>query len=204
MQGRSYRSSGRKLLDLASAQAGFFTAKQAAKLGYAAPKRTYHVKVGNWVRERRGIYRLAGYPLPDRPDLVLWWLWSRNRQDQPQGVFSHQTALSLHELTDLMPSRLHMTVPRHFRRSATRPKAVVLHFAEMPRKDVEQAEGVLVTNALRTLLDLAISRHVMIADLRAAFAAASKSGKITRAQISAAGKSVEWRDALRALRGRKT
>jgi predicted transcriptional regulator of viral defense system len=44
-------------------------------------------------------------------------------------VYSHQTALSLFDLSDLMPSRLHMTVPPGFRRSAPIPGAIILHTA---------------------------------------------------------------------------
>jgi predicted transcriptional regulator of viral defense system len=51
---------------------------------------------------------------------MLWWLWSKNREGVSQGVYRHETALSLHDLTDLMPSKLHMTVPKSFRRSAAR------------------------------------------------------------------------------------
>lgn len=127
MISRSYVEVERALVRLASAQGGFFTAKQAAAIGYTAPKRHYHVQAGNWLREHRGIFRLSLHPLPPRPDLVLWWLWSRNREDEPQGAFSHQTALSLHELSDGMPARIHMTVPSDFRRSAPTPSALVLH-----------------------------------------------------------------------------
>ncbi len=155
---------------LATAQGGFFTSKQAAAIGYTAPKRNYHVNAGNWVRERRGIFRLALHPLPSRPDLVLWWLWSRNRQDEPQGVYSHRTALSLHQLTDVMPSARHMTVPGNFRRSAAIPKALVLYLADVAATEVEIVDGVPVTNALRTLLDVASAEAVPIEDLRAAFA----------------------------------
>jgi hypothetical protein len=98
------RAAKRAIPDRRSA-GGYFTAKQAASLGYAGNKRAYHVQAGNWLREHRGIYRLALFPEPDRSDLILWWLWSRNRSDQPSGIYSHQTALSLHELTDVNPSR---------------------------------------------------------------------------------------------------
>lgn len=203
MQDRSYLAGERNLVRLASTQGGFFTSKQAARYGYAAPKRHYHVQAGNWIRERRGIFRLSAYPLPERPDLILWWLWSRNQADQPQGVYSHQTALSLHGLTDLMPSRLHMTVPRNFRRSAPIPRTLKVHQASLVEHEVEQLDGVPVTNAMRTLLDLITSGDVAVADLRSALTAGSKSGKITRAQISAAEKSAEWGDALRTLQGGK-
>ena len=39
----------RDLFDIAQEQGGHFTAKQAARLGYTASKRNYHVGAGNWV-----------------------------------------------------------------------------------------------------------------------------------------------------------
>ena len=69
------------------------------------------MRAGNWIREYRGIYRLADFPTGDRPDLMLWYLWSQNRKEVPEGTYSHETALSLHELSDIMPSKLDMIVP---------------------------------------------------------------------------------------------
>ena len=203
MKIRSYTKDERALTRIAASQGGFFTSKQAAAIGYTAPKRSYHVHAGNWVRERRGIFRLAMQPLPPRPDLILWWLWSRNRQDKPQGVYSYQTALSLHELTDAMPSRLHMTVPTGFRRSVATPRAVVLHLAHLSPSDVEHVDGVPVTKPLRTLLDVAAGASLPGEDLRTAFAEAVRTGKITRAEIAAAKRDPLRREALRVLQGRK-
>lgn len=202
MQTRSYAADERALTALAAPQGGYFTAKQAAAIGYTAPKRNYHVHVGNWVRERRGIFRLSTQPLPARPDLILWWLWSRNRQEQPQGVYSHQTALSLHELTDVMPSRLHMTVPKTFRRSTIIPKSIVLHISDLPPSDIEQIDGVPVTKALRTLIDVAASEEVPLPDLKLALAEATRSGRITRAEIAAVKTDTAKRDLLRLLQGK--
>ena len=202
MKSRSYVADERALITLAASQGGYFTSKQGAAIGYTAPKRNYHVHVGNWARERRGIFRLSTQPLPARPDLILWWLWSRNRQDQPQGVYTHQTALSLHELTDGMPSRLHMTVPRTFRRGTAIPKALALHLADLPPSDIEQIDGVPVTKALRTLIDVAASGDVPLSDLQLAFAEAARSGKITRAEIAAANTDAAQRDVLRILQGK--
>lgn len=159
---RSYVDDERALVRLAASQGGFFTAKQAAALGYTAPKRHYHVHAGNWVREHRGIFRLAWHPLSPRPDLVLWWLWSRNRWDEPQGIYSHQTALSLHELTDVMPARVHMLVPSDFRRSAPIPRLLVLYTGNVSGNEVETIDGVPVTKALRTLLDVVSTEAVPI------------------------------------------
>ena len=65
------------IYDLAERQGGFFTARQAREAGLADNTHPYHVKAGNWIRERRGIYRLARFPLPSRPDLILWQLVGR-------------------------------------------------------------------------------------------------------------------------------
>ncbi len=104
------------LYRIAQSQGGYFTAKQAAALGYASNKRIYYVRAGNWSRKHRGVYQLTRFPEPDRPDLILWMLWSGDRSDQPTGVYSYQTALSLHDLTDANPAELDITVPASFRR----------------------------------------------------------------------------------------
>lgn len=118
---RHHRDAQRRLFEIAEVQQGFFTAKQAKAAGFAENTHPYHVQVGNWIREHRGIYRLALFPIAEHPDLVKWALWSRNRNEAPEGVYSHQTALSLYELSDLNPAKLHMTVATHFRRNSEIP-----------------------------------------------------------------------------------
>src|SRR5215470_17482939 len=110
----SHREAARRLFEFAEQQQGFFTAKQAKTAGFAENTHPYHVQAGNWIREYRGIYRLASFPRGERPDLMMWSLWSRNRGETIQGVYSHQTALTLHDLSDVMPAKLHMTVPPTF------------------------------------------------------------------------------------------
>lgn len=172
------------LYQLAESQSGYFTTKQASALGYASNKRIYHVRAGNWIREHRGIYRLARFPEPERPDLVLWMLWSRDRSDRPIGVFSHQTALSLHDLTDANPAKLDLTVPVSFRRGTPIPKVLRLHRGNVPTEDREILFGVPVTNAMRTILDVWTEGSLPRPDLRAAFHEATKRGAITKAQVA--------------------
>ena len=64
---------------------------------------------------------------------MLWYLWSRNRREVPEGIYSHETALSLHELSDVMPSKLHMTVPKDFRRNSMIPEVLILHRANVDK-----------------------------------------------------------------------
>jgi len=158
--GRSAKESYRRLLATAELQQGLFTAKQAGEAGYSDAARVYQVKCGNWIRKARGVYQLADYPNTERPDLVLWSLWSRSVDDVPQGIYSHQTALSIHELTDLQPAKLHMTVPTKFRRRSPIPRILVLHWQALPVADIMEMEGYRVTRPLRAIIDLLQSGEV--------------------------------------------
>ena len=178
----------RALFELAQEQGGYFTAKQAAHLGYTASKRNYHVESGNWIREHRGIFRLGLFPPPERPDLLKWWLWSRGRDDEPSGVFSHLTALSLHELTDANPARIDLAVPTTFRKGTPIPSVLSLHFEDVPEQERETIQGVPVTKALRTILDVWPTGAVPQPQLRRAFVESRRSGKIMTSELTRARK----------------
>lgn len=149
------QESERNIRSIASRQQGYFTARQALEVGYSYPSQHYQTESGNWVREGHGVYRIADYPAADRPDLVLWSLWSRDRNGRPQGVFSHETALSIYELSDVMPARIHMTVSPSFRKSVRTPEVLVIHRATLMPVDIEVREGYCVTRPLRTIIDTA-------------------------------------------------
>ena len=180
---RCHRESERRLFEIAETQEGFFTAKQAKAAGFAENTHPYHVQVGNWIREYRGIYRLSLFPIAEHPDLVKWALWSRNRNEVTEGVYSHQTALSLYELSDLNPAKLHMTVPTHFRRNSAIPGILVLHFADLADDDVQTAQGFKRTRPLRTILDLIEADTVERTFLRQALRQALDRGLINRHQF---------------------
>ena len=181
MTKRSSKENQARLFAIAEGQGGFFTAKQAEEAGIDRTHHAYHVRMGNWQREHRGIYRLTQFPMPERSDLILWSLWSRGRDDEPQGVYSHQTALSLYDLSDLMPSKLHMTVPTKFRRMVETPSILALHYADLPRNQIEEREGYRVTRPIRAIVD--VSQDVSAEILSQAFAEARTRGLITEKDV---------------------
>jgi predicted transcriptional regulator of viral defense system len=87
---------------------------------------------------------------------MLWQLWAHNRRGEPQGTYSHDTALSFHGLSDAMPAKLDMTVPPGFQRMAAIPNVLRLHSGRLDKDDTETADGVRVTTALRTLIDVIV------------------------------------------------
>src|SRR6266478_3185809 len=180
---RRYKEAARRLYETAQSQQGFFTTKQAIRGGLAEKTHSYRVKVGNWIREHRGIYRLADFPAAERPDLMLWYVWSQNRKEIPEGTYSHETALSLHELSDIMPSKLHMTVPKHFRRNSRIPEILLLHRADLVEGDVQEMYGMRVTRPLRTILDLLQVGRVDRTLVRQAIDEAMRRGLVSRKQI---------------------
>jgi predicted transcriptional regulator of viral defense system len=193
------KEAAKRLYGIAEAHQGFFTTKQAKAAGFAENTHPYHVQAGNWIREHRGIYRLASFPRGERPDLMLWSLWSRSRGEAPQGVYSHQTALSLHDLSDVMPAKLHMTVPRSFRRNSEIPRVLVLHFADLPQSDIGVAHGVRVTRPLRTILDGLAGGEMPLPTLRQALLEGLRRGLIRRSEIAETRKHFADHKQLRTL-----
>jgi predicted transcriptional regulator of viral defense system len=173
------------LFAIAERQDGYFTMAQAQQAGFARSTHSYHVKAGNWLREHRGIYRLKRYPVTEHGHLVLWSLWSRDRAGLPQGVYSHETALALRDLSDANPSKLHMTVPPGFRRNSDIPSELVLHKAELPAADIVQERGYAVTRPMRAILDCAeagTDRDL----IKQALGQGLQRGLITRAELKRA------------------
>ena len=150
---RSTKQAARSLAGLAHEQGGYFTTKQAIQAGYGYRHLDYHETAGNFERVQHGLYRLPTVPPAEHDDLIRLSLWSRNQKDIPQAVVSHESALVLHELTELLPDRIHLTVPPKFRKRP--PRGCVLHKGVLAQEEVEERAGFRVTTPLRTLLDAA-------------------------------------------------
>jgi len=176
------------LFAVAEGQQGYFTSKQAVEAGYQLGSQAHHVKTGNWTRVERGIYRLTRFPQSSEEQLVIYALWSRNRAGEPEGVYSHQTALSIHELSDVNPAKLHMTVPAAFRRTAKTPNVLVLHRANLTQTDIEPRQGFAVTRPLRTIADLAAAESTSRDIGEQALIEGRRRGVITAREISTLGR----------------
>ena len=130
------------LYDVAASQEGLFTTRQAAAAGYSDPLLAHHRKAGNIARIRRGIYRLVHFPPGEHEDLVAAWLWAESA-----AVLSHQTALSLHGLSDSLPAQIHLTLPPDWRQRRLRvPKGLLLHYADDMDAKFNQASRALPEN----------------------------------------------------------
>jgi hypothetical protein len=100
-----------------------------------------------------------------------------------------------------MPSKLHMTVPKSFRRSSTLPEILILHKADVDKSDVQEMYGVRVTRPLRTIVDLVRSKQVDESQLKQAVNEALRRGLIGKREIDQASPD-ELKRSLRELAGR--
>lgn len=167
-----------RLFATAAVQEGYFTTGQAAEAGFSTQLLYKHIRAGRVRRAQRGIYRLVHFVVGEHEELVAIWLWSAQA-----GVFSHHTALSLHGLSDVLPSQTHLTLPAASRQRRLRvPADVVLHHADVPPDERAWFGPVPATSAVRTLRDCAAVR--MAPDLlRDAARQALARGLVTRNEL---------------------
>ena len=142
-----------RLFETAAAQDGYFSTRQAAESGYSTHLLIHHIRSGKVERTRRGIYRLVHFPTGEYASLVVPWLWSDRT-----GVVSHQTALALHQLSDVLPARTHLTLPEAWRHRRLRvPRDVELHYDDVLSSERTWFGPVPITSPRRSLNDVAKS-----------------------------------------------
>jgi len=137
----------------ADANGDVFTTKMAHTLGISRALLAHHEKTGRIFRGERGVYRFA-----DKPPGYLEHLRDYAEALGPTAVFSHETALSLNELSDVSPRYVHVTVPRS-RRFVRRPPSYKIHTIvdPLPSQDVVEVHGVRATSPARSIVDAARS-----------------------------------------------
>jgi predicted transcriptional regulator of viral defense system len=142
------------LYDLATEQLGHFTVDQAADCGFSPALLSYHARRGTVRRVHRGVYRFRDFPPSPREEVAAAWL----AVGKDAAVVSHESALDLWDLSDVVPDAVHLTVPRAQRSLARRPPpGAVVHTTARPWEDgdVRTNGGLRLTSPERTILDAA-------------------------------------------------
>ena len=89
-------------------QGGYFSVDQAGKHGVSRQLLNHHVRQGRFERVRRGLYRVRGFPTSEHDEMREKWM----AVGMDKAVLSHASALALLELSDNVPDRVHLLVPR--------------------------------------------------------------------------------------------
>src|SRR5215210_2586564 len=135
---------------IAESQAGYFTTEQALEAGMDRSTLRHHARPGGrYERVRRGLYRLRHFPSSPHEHVVAAWL------DLPSpAVVSHESALELYELSDVIPNAVHITLPRAKRGQRPRHGVQFHMLTDPPRSnETRRVNGVLATNPERTIAD---------------------------------------------------
>jgi len=135
------------LYRIAEPQGGYFTSAQAAKSGFSRKLLWHYQKTRKFLRAAHGIYRLGRFPSSRFEDLFVAWL-----KCGPKSAISHESALALYDLSDVLPGQVHVTVPR----TASRRRAGIhMHTNRLRPLDIAHREGLPVTSVPRTIADVA-------------------------------------------------
>jgi predicted transcriptional regulator of viral defense system len=135
-----------RLYSIAEEQAGYFTAAQARTVGYSWESLSRNVKSGTFQRISQGVYKLARFPHDPREDLYIAWL-----KVGPESVISHESALALYDLGDVLPSETHIIMPRS---ASRRRKGIRLHTSALQKEEIVRRNGLPLTSVERTIADV--------------------------------------------------
>ncbi|MFE7816158.1 type IV toxin-antitoxin system AbiEi family antitoxin domain-containing protein [Streptomyces sp. NPDC057433] len=143
----------------AADQWGLVTAAQAGNLGVGGVRLMRLTEAGLLESVGRGVYALPAVGLPRHLDIKVAWLrlqpgvpaWERPLGGRDSGVVSHASACRLHDLGDLPAPEVEISVPR--RRTTTEP-FIRLRTACLDAADITVVDGLPVTTAARTVVDL--------------------------------------------------
>jgi predicted transcriptional regulator of viral defense system len=136
------------LLNRAQQQYGYLTPDDARELAIDPTQLRLMAARHTLEHIGHGLYRMPTVPVTQLDAYMEAVLWTGRR-----GVLSHETALDLHELCDVNPSAIHLTVPNSFRTRKAAPEIYRLHRFDLSPVVVGWHEGIPIVTPERAILD---------------------------------------------------
>lgn len=174
MPGRIYD----QLAAIAADQQGLVTSADAREAGIDIRRLVEMQRRGTIERVSRGVYR---FPLV-APQLNLEQLTEATLWANRKGTLSHDTALDLHELCDINPARIHITIPMDYRVQKAIPRLYAVHRRDLADDEKTRYEGIPVVTPYRAILD-GIEDNVRGDLLRQALDTARRRGLVRGAKL---------------------
>jgi predicted transcriptional regulator of viral defense system len=143
MPGRAFTA----LLDHAQRQYGYLTPDDARELDVDPTQLRLMAARHTLEHIGHGLYRMPMVPVTSLDAYMEAVLWTGRR-----GVLSHETALDLHELCDVNPSAIHLTVPSGFRTRKAVPEIYRLHRFALDPAEIDWHEGIPIVTPERAIL----------------------------------------------------
>lgn len=149
-----------ELYMLAEEHDGLLTSKEARARGIQDSVLVRLTQRGRLERMSRGVYRIAHYPADRLAQYREAVLWAQASHHGPERIaLSHETALVLYGISDVNPSRVHLTVPKSARFRREHPEWIMIHRADLTGQEINQHEGMPVTTVARSIMDVLSTTH---------------------------------------------
>jgi predicted transcriptional regulator of viral defense system len=167
-----------ELRAVALEQYGYVTTADARRLG--VPVVELAKAAGRkWLEHvSQGVYRFADWPSSAEDPYMEAVLWTRD----PRVALSHETALSVYELSDINPDKIHVTIParaKPLRRQAM-PRALAVHYENLDTDQIGWWQGI-PTVTVPTAIDQCIQVGVRPDLVEQAITAARRQGRVDAA-----------------------
>jgi predicted transcriptional regulator of viral defense system len=164
-----------RIMDVAIDNGGYVTPALAAPLGVPAIELRKMVTRGVLVSAAHGVYRVPSLPIDSLDEFILARLWAKGR-----GVTSHDSALLVHELCDINPTKVHISIPHEYRIGKAGAERYAVHRSDLGPDETIRVGAVVVTTINRTLADslAAVPAYLM----RQAIGTSRSNGSIRRVE----------------------
>lgn len=175
-----------ELMAIAAEQDGYVTIKDAREMALPPQELKQLARRGKIVREATGVYRFQEFPLGRAAAYRFAVLWT----GRTNATLSHDTALNLLELSDINPSKIHVTVSKGERIRRSGGEGIVVHYEDLTKEDLGWWEGIRCVKPY-TAIRQAIDTHVPIQLVLQAVTEARSRGMISLDQQTALRKQLE-------------
>ena len=166
-----------QLWDIALDQYGYVTTKNARDLEIHHGELARLARRGKLVRVAHGVYRFGEFPTTGRDEYMLAVLWTGN----PDAALSHETALAVHDLCDVNPNVIHLSVPQDARIKRQGGEGYVIHPEALRGDQIGWWEGIRTVTE-KTAIEQGIATGVPVHLLEQAIRAARARGRISEAE----------------------
>ncbi|MDR1078477.1 MAG: hypothetical protein LBL55_07450 [Propionibacteriaceae bacterium] len=151
-----------ELWDVAVEQYGYVTALNAHDLGVPVVELGKMSARGGLERVSQGLYRFPEWPVSGNDHLMEAVLWTRDRR----AALSHETALVVHELSDVNPDKTHVTISKKRKlRRQDAPPALELHYQDLDDGQIgwwERIPTVTVATAIDQCVDARVRPDLVL------------------------------------------
>jgi predicted transcriptional regulator of viral defense system len=136
------------IVEVAVENGGYVTPALLAPFGVPAIELRKMVARNVLMAVAHGVYRVPSLPVETYDEFILARLWAKGR-----GVVSYDSALLVHELCDINPTKVHITIPQNYRISKAGAERYAIHRADLGPNETTHIGAVTVTTIMRTLAD---------------------------------------------------